>query len=260
MSDVDLSVALEIARKAAAAASEAALVHFARGVTVERKADRSPVTAADRASEEAILSVITAAFPDHTILAEESGETPGDPRHRWIVDPIDGTRGFTRGGQFWGSLIALEVDGQVAVGTMALPALDHVYSAARGLGCWLNGDRITIGSPGPNVSAATVSLGELQALLAAPWEPIVTSLVADAESTRCYGDLMGLALVLQNVADVWLEAGVQRWDIAPAPVLIEEAGGVFSNFRGDRDLAHGTAIAAPAALHAEIVARFARAT
>ena len=259
MTSVDLSQALDVARRAAAAASAASLPHFERGVLVERKADRSPVTAADRAAEQAILSVITDTFPDHSVLAEESGETVKDPRYRWIVDPIDGTRGFTRGGQFWGSLIALEADGVIVAGTLGLPALGDVYSAARGLGCFCNDDRLTIKPASSGVAEATVSLGELRPLLRDPWGPVVRDLVEEAENTRCYGDLMGVALVLRGVADVWLEAGVAPWDIAPMPVLVEEAGGVFSNFEGGTDLSHGTAVVASAPLHAEVVARLRRA-
>ena len=258
MTAVDLAQALDVARRAAEAASTAALEHFDRGVTVERKPDRSPVTVADRASEQAILTVITETFPDHSILAEESGEKAGDPRHRWIVDPIDGTRGFTRGGQFWGSLIALEIDGDIAVGTMALPALGDVYYAARGHGCWMNDHRLTIEGPGPRTDTSTLSLGCLRPLFRDPWGPVVQELINEAEDARCYGDLMGPALVLKGIADVWLEAGVAPWDIAPIPVLIEEAGGVFTNFRGDPDLSHGTALVAPAGLHAEILKRLKR--
>src|SRR5262245_2860058 len=93
--------------------------HFERGVAVQLKADRTPVTEADHASEKAILEVIRKGFPDHAILAEESGAA-GQGETRWIVDPLDGTRGFTRGGRFWGPLVALEHRGQIVAGAMAL--------------------------------------------------------------------------------------------------------------------------------------------
>ena len=258
MTAVDLSLALDVARRAAAAASAAALIHFERGVRVERKPDQSPVTEADRASEQAILSVITETFPTHSILAEESGRTDRDPQVRWIIDPIDGTRGFTRGGQFWGSLIALEIDGTIAVGTMALPALGETYFAARGHGCFVNDTRIELAAPQPGplpIDRTTLSLGELRLLLAGTWGAEVQTLIQEAENARCYGDLMGPALVLKGVADAWLEAGVAPWDIAPVPILFEEAGAVFTNFRGDTDLRHGTALAATSAVHAGLLRR-----
>ena len=253
--DFDLNRALDVAQRAATAATKAALPFFIDGVPVERKADRTPVTEADRAAEKAILAVITETYPDHSILAEESGAKAGDPRFRWIIDPIDGTRGFTRGGSFWGSLIALEVDGEIVVGTMGLPALGDLYYAARGRGCFVNDTQLRIGDRGPDLTEATLSLGEMRPLLRSPWDTTVLELVQQAASARCYGDLMGVALVLQGVADAWLEAGVAPWDIAPAKVLVEEAGGVFTNFLGDQDLAHGTALASTPSLHPVILER-----
>src|SRR5512144_2013894 len=104
MAPLDLDLALETARRAVEAASRVALRHFARGVAVELKADRSPVTVADRESESAIFEVIRGAFPDHALIGEETGAHVGSgaaaPRTRWIVDPLDGTRGFTRGEPF----------------------------------------------------------------------------------------------------------------------------------------------------------------
>lgn len=254
MDSIDIAHALDVAKRAAQAGSTASLEHFDQGIQVERKADRSPVTAADRAAEQAILSTIVAAFPQHSVLAEESGIHDGDPRYRWIIDPIDGTLGFTRGGKFWGSLIALEADGEVVVGTLALPALGQTYAAGRGEGCYLNDGRITLAAE-PTLDRATLSLGEMRALMRAPWGPAVRGLMNDAESARCYGDLMAIALVLQGVADLWLEAGVSPWDLAPARVLFEEAGGVFSTFQGDTDLTSGTGIGARPGLHGLALAR-----
>ena len=107
MPDLDLAKAMETARRAAEAASAASLAHFHRGVRVERKPDRTPVTQADRDSEAAILAVVRAAFPDHGFLGEETGAHAGAEGTRWIVDPLDGTKGFTRGRGFWGALVAL---------------------------------------------------------------------------------------------------------------------------------------------------------
>src|SRR5512137_1020115 len=137
---LDLDLALATARRAVEAAAAASLAHFRRGVRVEVKPDRTPVTAADRDAEAAVLAVVRAAFPGHAVLGEETGAHGGDASLRWIVDPIDGTRGFTRGGSFWGPLVALEQDGRVVAGAMALPALGEVYCAARGRGAWLERD------------------------------------------------------------------------------------------------------------------------
>src|SRR6195256_4912645 len=114
MIDIGLARALPVARAAAAAGGAAALAHLRRGVVVETKPDLTPVTAADRAAEDEIIGVIRAAFPDHAILGEEGGAR-GSGAVRWIVDPIDGTRGFARGGMMWGPMVALEVAGELVV-------------------------------------------------------------------------------------------------------------------------------------------------
>src|SRR5262245_61352671 len=124
--DIDLDRALRVARDAVAAAGTAALAHLRRGIVVGTKPDLTPVTAADRDAEDAIVAVIRDAFPGHAILGEEGGQR-GEGDVRWIVDPIDGTRGFARGGIMWGPMVALEVAGELVVGAFALPAQGHTY-------------------------------------------------------------------------------------------------------------------------------------
>lgn len=252
MSTGEIAKAMDVAREAVAAAAAASLRHFRTGVRVEVKPDRSPVTAADRESEAAILAVVAKAFPNAAILAEESGVRAGDGRMRWIVDPLDGTRGFTRGGTFWGPLVGCEVDGEIVAGAMGLPALSKAYWAGRGLGAFRDGTKLAL-SGVPAWEDATLSLGEAHKLLAPPWREKVLALATSCASTRAYGDLAACAMLLDGVADAWLEAGVQPWDLAPLAILVEEAGGVFTDFAGKRALS-GTAIGANPALHARLLA------
>lgn len=250
----EVEQAMETARRAVMAASAAALRHWRSEVQIDWKADRSPVTAADRESETAILDTIRRAFPDHSVLAEESGALDGDPSRRWIVDPLDGTRGFTRGGSFWGPLVALERDGEIVAGAAALPALGETYWAGRGLGAWGNAGRLAV-SGVERWAEATLSLGELKALLSGPSSSGVLDLVAGAASTRGYGDVAGAVLLLSGRAEAWLEAGVKIWDIAALSILVEEAGGRFTDFDGTRTLAGGRAAATNGRLHDHVVAR-----
>jgi histidinol-phosphatase len=161
---VDLDRALAVAREAIAAAGELALAHRTRGIVVETKPDKSWVTAADRACEDEIVAIIRAAFPDHAILGEEGGQRGAAGGTRWIVDPIDGTRGFARGGAMWGPMIALEVDGELAVGAFALPAQGTTYWAARGQGAFRDGTRLAVSSIA-TVAEATLSVGELARMM-----------------------------------------------------------------------------------------------
>lgn len=244
MEAIDLDRALDVALQAVAAAGAAALTHLRRGVVVETKPDLSPVTAADRAAEDEIIAVIRAAFPEHAILGEEGGAR-GAGTVRWIVDPIDGTRGFARGGMMWGPMIALEVDGALVVGALALPALGRTYWAARGRGAWRDGTRLAV-SAIAELADATLSLGELRRLAS---HRGIQGLIDRAASTRCYGDLAGCAMVLDGRAEVWIEGGVQPWDLAAPAILIEEAGGRFSDWQGTPSFEAGHAVASNGAVH-----------
>jgi histidinol-phosphatase len=260
-SDLDLARAMATARRAAEAGGAAALAHFRTGVRVETRPDRSPVTAADRDAEAEILSTIREQYPDHAVLAEETGAHAGSAASRWIVDPLDGTRGFTRGGSFWGPLVALEHEGEVVAGAMALPALGEVYCAARGAGAWLKvGDSPPKKLRVSGVTAwedATFSIGELHLLLQGPLAGSVTALATSAAQARCYGDLAGCAMVLTGRAEAWVEAGVKIWDLAPLKILVEEAGGRFTDLTGASTHASGECIASNGAVHAHVLGAFA---
>jgi histidinol-phosphatase len=257
MAELDLAKAMETARRAVEAASAASLPHFRRGVRVEVKPDRTPVTQADRDSEAAILAVVRAAFPGHGFLGEETGAHAGDAATRWIVDPLDGTKGFTRGRGFWGALVALEDEGRVAAGAMALPALGETYWAARGLGAWMRtGDGAPVALRVSSVAAwpdATLSYGEPHVLFRPPMLERLAALALSAQTARCYGDLAGCALVLQGKAEAWIEAGVQLWDLAPLQILVEEAGGTFTDLDGKATHASGSCVASNGLVHAHVL-------
>jgi histidinol-phosphatase len=248
---------MDVARRAAVAASVASLAHFRRGVRVERKPDRTPVTQADRDSEAAILTIVREAFPDHGFLGEETGAHRGTAETRWIVDPLDGTKGFTRGRAFWGALVALEHRGAIVAGAMALPALGETYWAAKGLGAWMRaGDAAPVQLRVSSVAewaSATLSFGEPHVLFRPPMLERVAGLAVTAETARCYGDLAGCALVLQGKAEAWIEAGVQIWDLAPLQVLVEEAGGRFTDLEGRATHAAGSCVASNGLVHDHVL-------
>lgn len=257
MPDLDLSRAMDVARRAAIAASAASLVHFRHGVRVERKPDRTPVTQADRDAEAAILTVVREAFPDHGFLGEETGAHAGSAETRWIVDPLDGTKGFTRGRTFWGSLVALEHRGAIVAGAMALPALDETYWAARGLGAWMRtGAAAPVRLQVSRIASwedATLSFGEPHVLFRPPMLERLAALATSAQNARCYGDLAGCALVLQGKAEAWVEAGVQIWDLAPLQILVEEAGGRFTDLAGRPTHASGSCVASNGLVHEHVL-------
>jgi histidinol-phosphatase len=221
------------------------------------KPDRTPVTAADRDAEAAILAVIREAFPGHAVLGEESGTHAGSEPARWIVDPIDGTRGFTRGGSFWGALVALEHEGQVVAGAMSLPALGETYWAARGRGAWLarGGEAaspLQVSGIG-EWAESTLSLGEVRGLFVPGRERRLLDLGLSAAQARCYGDLAGAAMVLQGRAEAFVEAGVKIWDIAPLKVLAEEAGGRFTDLSGAPTVESGNCLLSNGRVHDHVL-------
>jgi len=254
---LDLDLALATARRAVEAASSASLAYFRRGVRVEVKPDRTPVTAADRDAEAAIVAVIRAAHPGHAILGEESGAHGGEAANRWIVDPIDGTRGFTRGGSFWGPLVALEHEGDVVVGAMAMPALGETLWAARGRGAWLAREgadpvRLEI-SRISDWAEASLSFGEFRGVFSPELERAVLVLARTAAQARCYGDLAGAAMVLTGRAEAWIEDGVKIWDIAPLKVLAEEAGGRFTDLAGRSTVSSGNCLLSNGLVHEHVL-------
>ena len=257
MPTVDLEKAMNVARAAVEAASAASLRHFRTGVRVEVKPDRTPVTAADRESEAAIFRVIRDAFPDHALLGEETGEHAGIAGARWIVDPLDGTKGFTRGRTFWGALVGFELDGRVAAGAMALPGEGEVYWAARGHGAWLSRAAASpcgcASRPISEWDDATLSIGEPHVLFKPPMLERVARLAIQAQNARCYGDLAGCALVLKGQAEAWIEAGVKIWDLSPLQILAEEAGGRFTDFDGVPTVASGACVASNGLVHERVL-------
>jgi len=261
---VDLARAQEVALEAAEAAGRAALAHFRalQQQDVSRKADRSILTVADQQAEEAMVRMLARAFPDHAILGEEGGERGGGQGAagagwRWILDPIDGTRAFSRGGELWGPLVALvDPAGEVVVGAAALPALGTTWTAARGEGCLRDGRRLAIAAgEGLDWGDATLSLGSLPRLLTSPHRAAVLELAASCAYAYAGCDLFGCLLVVEGVADAWIEDGVKAWDLAALKVIVEEAGGCFTDLEGQPRFDAGGALAGAPAAHAHCLAR-----
>lgn len=241
---------LDVARRAAAAGAAAALQYFRKNPRTTVKADESPVTEADLAAEKAILDVIRREFPADAILSEESG-VYGEGGRRWLVDPIDGTRGFIRGLPHWGMIIGFENGGRIEAGVVHLPALGVAYSAATGAGCFRNDEKIRCADV-ERLEDATVQVGEMRAVLE-KGRAFFDMLVARAAIVRSYGDCMAPCLVLEGRSDVWIEAGVKPWDLSPFPVLAREAGAVFTDWNGVESIAGATVLLSSPKLHRQLI-------
>lgn len=248
----DIRLAMETARTAVNAAAEASLPYFRANPRAETKADGSLVTVADKAADAAALNAIRAAWPDSAILTEESGEIAGDAAVRWIIDPLDGTHRFARGSLFWGPLIALEHNGDIIAGAASLPAVGETYWAARGLGAFRNGERIRV-SAVADWSSANLGAGGIGRLLRdARFAQGAAELARTAEYVVSGGDLAGALMVASGQTDAWIEFGVKVWDLAPLKIIVEEAGGRFTDLSGaadERSLEKGEALATNGVLH-----------
>jgi len=227
------------------------LAYYQSDLQVEYKSDHSPVTQADRRAEEFIRGRIEKAFPGHAIVGEEFGlkETEG-ATHRWIIDPIDGTKSFMRGIPIYAVLIGLEIEGQVEVGAAYYPAMDEMLAAASGLGCWWNGRRAHV-STVPSLDQALVTTSSAKGFSKSGRMAVFERMV-----DRCYfqtglSDAYGYLLVATGRAECMLDPVMNVWDNAPFPPIFAEAGGYFGDWKGNPTIYGADALATTPALLAE---------
>ncbi|MDT8410279.1 MAG: inositol monophosphatase family protein [Wenzhouxiangellaceae bacterium] len=255
---VDLDLALAVAREAAASASEIALSYFRQPLEIERKSDASPVTIADQQCEVEIRRIISATFPDHAILGEEYGHS-GHSRCIWLVDPIDGTRSFIRGLEFWSVQIALMIDGELVLGVSSAPAFEETAWALAGRGAFLDSARLRDSAQlgVANTTELTdmdLSLGNVRSLARSDAWRRVGGLVEKAARTRGYGDFYPYHRLAAGGLDAVIESDVNILDIAALTVIVREAGGQVSTLDGSPiDLEVSSILAATPGLHARLV-------
>lgn len=250
-----LDFAVAIAREAGAIT----LRYFRQeGLAVERKGDDSPVTVADRRSEEHLRARIVEAYPDDAILGEEFGAVEGTSGYRWILDPIDGTKSFIHGVPLYGTLVAVEQGGEGVVGVIMIPALEECVYAAKGLGAWY-----TRGSA-ESVPARVSKCNSLAQGLFLTSEVICFNEVGRQEAysrlqsaarlTRTWGDCYGYLLVATGRAEVMSDPYLNLWDAAALQPIIEEAGGSFTDWKGNPTIQSGEAVATNGAILDDVLA------
>jgi histidinol-phosphatase len=247
MTGPELDAALGVAVAAARAAGEVALRYYRGGFAVELKPDQTPVTQADRESEQAIVAALTRAFPDHGFLGEEFGQQ-GPRERRWIIDPIDGTRTFVRHIPVWATLLALEDAGEVVVGVVHNPVTGDLYTARRGGGARLNGAPIRVSDVGDLWEATLLHAGVRLLREGGVWDGFVR-LVDATERQRGFGDYLGYGLVAEGKAEIYLECDLKPWDLAACRLIVEEAGGRFTDFQGRPTIYDGSALVTNGRLH-----------
>jgi myo-inositol-1(or 4)-monophosphatase len=244
---------LEFAVETAHLAGRETLGYFQTGLQPDLKADHSPVTIADRRSEELIRRRIEQYFPRHAIVGEEYGvkEAEADAA-RWYIDPIDGTRAFVSGVPLYAVLIGLEMEGQVRVGAAYFPALDEMIAAASGEGCWWNGRRARVSNV-PELAQSVVAFSDVANFAkhgrSGEWERIVQATAYRGG----WGDAYGHLLVASGRLELMLDPVMNAWDCGPFPPILEEAGGYFGDWQGNRTIHGGEAMATTQTLLPEVL-------
>lgn len=226
---------------------------FRRGVVARSKADGTPVTDLDEAVERELRARIRAAHPTHVVHGEEDG-LDGDPSApTWIIDPIDGTTNFVRGNPVYATLIALRVDGVEVVGVVSAPALGSRWDGAIGAPAHQDGREIQVSSI-DTLADAEVSLGQVGLLLAEGEGPLVDGLLRGTARQRGFGDFWMHCLVAAGAAEIALETGVKAWDLAAVRVVVEAAGGRFTDLDGRAWIDGGSALSTNGRLHGAVLA------
>ncbi|GAA1876413.1 histidinol-phosphatase [Pseudonocardia ailaonensis] len=252
----DLALALQLADIADAIT----LPRFrAADLRVTAKPDRTPVTDADTAAEDALRAAITGQRPADAILGEEGGGTVSEQGRGWVLDPIDGTKNFSRGMPAWASLIALCEDGVPTVGVASAPALGRRWWAAAGQGAWTSdrpgGEARRIAVTGvATLADCYVSTTNLNTFRE---EGILDGWLALTDrcwETRAFGDFWQHCLVAEGVVDLAVEPAANPWDLAAVQVIVEEAGGRLTDLRGVPGFTGGNGLASNGLLHAEALA------
>ena len=233
--------------EAARAGGAVALEHYRRGVSVMLKADRSPVTEADREAERAIAGVLRHRHPDHGSLGEEHGEE-GPRERRFIIDPIDGTRNFVRRIPTWAVMIGLEEAGEVTAGVVYQPVTGVLHTAWRGQGAWRDGERIRV-SPEAALDRALVVHSSINFLRRSRYWDGFLRLADRTQVQRGFGDFSAYLWVAEGQGEIALSTTVKAWDVAALKVLVEEAGGRLTDLDGADGIYGATVFASNGRLH-----------
>ncbi len=225
------SLFLTTALEAARAAADVIRRYYQRNLDIVIKADKSPVTQADVETEQVIRTLIAGRFPDHGFYGEETGQNALDAEYLWLVDPIDGTKAFVREYPMFSTQIALMQRGRLIVGVSSAPVYGEIAYAEAGKGAWLNDQPISV-SRIDTIEGAALSSGNLKTLASGPQWQSYGQLVKRLHRIRGYGDFLHYHLLAAGKIDAVIESDVNILDIAALSVIVEAAGGRFTDLQG----------------------------
>lgn len=252
MSDDELQVLLDFSVSVSREAGEITLRYFRRKFETRLKGKDNFVTQADIEAENFLRAEIAARFPEDAIIGEEGGEHEGASGRRWIIDPIDGTYSFVHGVPFYGVLLGVEIEGESVVGVINMPALGEIVYAAKGLGCFWNGERARVSQTAALEDALLLST-DFGSCTRYGFGAAADELQGKASMRRTWGDCYGYVLVATGRADVMLDPAMRVWDCAALLPVVEEAGGTFTDWQGSRTIQGGNAVATNSLLFEEVM-------
>jgi len=246
---------IAVAREASFAGADRSLKYFTKIPPVETKADRSPVTRADKEAESEIRKVLRKHFPEHLVVGEEHGiDGPTGSEFKWWIDPIDGTMQFIRGIPFWGSVLGLEYQGEVVAGVLLLPAIEVEVYAAKGRGCFMNRQRCRV-SKVNKLANSTLSTGGLFRANAAERKKVL-NLASKAYDVRGTFDVFSHVLVISGKMDAAVDFGIKPYDVSAIKICVEEAGGLYMGLNGKRSIYEKSGFTSNKLIHKECLRYF----
>ena len=231
-----------------------------RDLVVDSKTDDSPVTVADREAEQLVRKMIAEAFPNDTVQGEEFDEQTGTSSYRWIVDPIDGTKSFVCGVALYSTLLALECDGEPVGGVIYIPAGGEMIVAAAGQGSWYrsadDGDwqKASVSSKS-DVAEAVFVVSQVDSFEERGAGAAYKRIEKDAWLTRSWGDGYGYLMVATGRADIMIDPICNAWDVAAILPIVREAGGKFTDWKGNATTRGGDGVGTNGLLHVSVLER-----
>ncbi len=242
---------INVAIDAAKQAGELALKYFKSQPKVSYKADKSPVTKADIEVEKLIRSIISRKFPDHGIIGEELPPVNPKAKFQWIIDPIDGTRDFVRAHPFWATFIAVLENNNPIVGVAFYPVSNDLLCGKKGGGTFINNKKTRV-SKTKKLDDAYITFGNLKRFIEKKTLDSLLNLIEKTRSGRNYGNFQ-LKLLLEGKVDIDIEPFGAIYDFATPCILVEEAGGKFTDFKGEKSLTTGNALLSNGILHNQVL-------
>ncbi|HET8864139.1 MAG TPA: histidinol-phosphatase [Gracilimonas sp.] len=242
---------LQAATEIATIGGNHTLKYFKKDIEVISKSDDSPVTVADRETEQIIREEILKRYPDHGIIGEEFGRVNEDSRIQWVLDPIDGTKSFIHGIPFYTTLIGILIDQEPKVGIINAPALDELCAAAIGHGVTLNGKPCNVRNM-EKLKEATLLVTEIDRFRQMGQQELFQELLDRTKIHRTWGDAYGHMMVATGRADLMYDPELNIWDAAALLPVIEEAGGVFCDIHGQKTIHSGNGYSTSKDLHTEV--------